>query len=205
MGVRQQRKEQTRQRILAAAQQLVEEQGYEGTTLRAVGQRAGVTAGTIFVHFNGKDALLMAALAEGIQRLLSSAHASFPVDAPLLDQLHHHPRCLLQAYAQHPALRDLLRRTFTLQVEDTGPLFDQAVVAVSTWAQHIGGAQARGELRADSDATLMAKACWAYYWQAVTLLLQAEPPRVEEPIALNRALLEQLLRGAAARDRSAYS
>lgn len=196
MGVRQRRKEQTRLRILEAARQLVEERGYDGTTLRAVGQRAGVTAGSIFVHFNGKDALLMAALADSIQRLLTSAHASFPLDAPLLDQLHHHPRCLLQAYAEHPALRDLLRRTFSLQACDTGPLFDQAAVAVATWAQHIRGAVARGELRGDSDATLMATACWAYYWQAVTLLLQREPSGVEEPIALNRALLEQLVRGA---------
>jgi len=195
MGVRQQRKEQTRQRILTAARHLLDEHGYEGATLRGVALEAGVTAGTIFVHFAGKDALMMAALADEIQRLLGGAHAAFPHDSPLIDQLHHHPRWLLRAYAQRPVLRDLLRRTFTLQVEDTGPLFAQAAVAVATWAQHMESAQARGELRSDTDCTLMAKACWAYYWQAVTLLLQAEPPNVDEPIALNRALLEQLLRG----------
>lgn len=66
---------------------------------------------------------------------------------------------------------------------------------MTTWAGVPEAAESRGELRAHADCTLMGKACWAYTWQAVTLLLRVEPPRVEEAVSVDRALIEQLLDG----------
>lgn len=55
--------EQTRQNILAAALHLFDEQGYAQTSLNAIAERAGVTRGAIYGHFDNKDSIL-AALAD---------------------------------------------------------------------------------------------------------------------------------------------
>ena len=49
------RSEQTRQQILTAANQLVLEQGYHGTSMRQIAARAGIALGGIYNHFSGKE------------------------------------------------------------------------------------------------------------------------------------------------------
>ena len=51
----QKRSEQTRQRVVDAAYQLFIEQGYSATSIRQISQRAGVTTGGIYAHFEGKE------------------------------------------------------------------------------------------------------------------------------------------------------
>jgi AcrR family transcriptional regulator len=48
---------QTRQRIIDATAQLFFEQGFAGTTTRAIAERAGVNEVTVFRHFGSKDKL----------------------------------------------------------------------------------------------------------------------------------------------------
>ncbi|MET0294330.1 MAG: TetR/AcrR family transcriptional regulator [Phenylobacterium sp.] len=54
MSVRKAQKEATRQRVLAAAHQLFESEGYEETTVRAIATRAGVSVGSVFTAFPSK-------------------------------------------------------------------------------------------------------------------------------------------------------
>lgn len=61
----------TREQILEAARALFAEKGFERTTMRAVGERAGVDPALISHYFGNKDGLLGEALA-------------IPVDLPLL-------------------------------------------------------------------------------------------------------------------------
>ena len=49
---------QTRTRILQAAQRLFAAKGFEGTTTRYLAQIAGVAEGTLFRHFANKKAIL---------------------------------------------------------------------------------------------------------------------------------------------------
>ncbi len=53
-------KQQTRERILAAARKLFEEKGFEDTTTRDIAARAQIAAGTLFNYFPTKEALAMA-------------------------------------------------------------------------------------------------------------------------------------------------
>jgi len=66
MGERAARMESTRERILEAAISLYTEQGISATTLRAIGERADVAAGTLRNHFPTRDALDLA-MAERLQ------------------------------------------------------------------------------------------------------------------------------------------
>ncbi|MGE5701510.1 MAG: TetR/AcrR family transcriptional regulator [Clostridia bacterium] len=56
--------QETRERVLAAAKQLMAEKGYKGATTRKIAELAGVNEVTIFRHFKNKEGLLDAALEE---------------------------------------------------------------------------------------------------------------------------------------------
>ena len=49
----------TRDRLLAAAQELIEEGGYAGAQVAAIAERAGVAAGTLYRHFESKQELFV--------------------------------------------------------------------------------------------------------------------------------------------------
>lgn len=70
------KREQTRQKILTAAWQLFETQGYQETSTRQIARHAGVADGTVFSHFDTKLAILregmLSQLAELSQQALSS-------------------------------------------------------------------------------------------------------------------------------------
>jgi AcrR family transcriptional regulator len=54
--------ERTRNRLVDAAHRLFVEQGYHGTSMRQIAQRAGLAAGGIYNHFAGKEDLFVAVL-----------------------------------------------------------------------------------------------------------------------------------------------
>ncbi|MER3444162.1 MAG: TetR family transcriptional regulator [Meiothermus sp.] len=54
----------TRASILQAGLELLVERGYKGATTRAIAERAGLTEVTLFRHFESKEALLKAAVAQ---------------------------------------------------------------------------------------------------------------------------------------------
>lgn len=80
--------EESRQRILDAAEQLFIERGYEGTTLADVGKLAGISYGSIPWHFKNKQGLLFAvaerAWNRGVGRETESSSNWIPsVDGPI--------------------------------------------------------------------------------------------------------------------------
>jgi AcrR family transcriptional regulator len=54
--------EETRQRLLDAADEVLREKGYAGASARTIATAAGVTSALVFYHFGGVDQLLLAAL-----------------------------------------------------------------------------------------------------------------------------------------------
>jgi AcrR family transcriptional regulator len=54
------RGEETRERILDVALELFNEQGYEGTSLREIAERLGVTKAALYYHFKSKEEILLA-------------------------------------------------------------------------------------------------------------------------------------------------
>ena len=59
----------TRERILAVANELFTEQGYEGTSLREIADRLGFTKAALYYHFRSKDEILVALLEPGDELL----------------------------------------------------------------------------------------------------------------------------------------
>ena len=67
--------DQRRSEILSAALDLFHDRGYERTTVQAIALRADVAAGTVYLHFPAKDALLLA-LAEDFESALVERFAA---------------------------------------------------------------------------------------------------------------------------------
>lgn len=59
---------QSRRKIVEAAAALMAERGFAATSLAAVSQRSGLPSGSIYWHFESKEALLGAVLEEGTRR-----------------------------------------------------------------------------------------------------------------------------------------
>jgi AcrR family transcriptional regulator len=73
-----------RERLVTAALHLFSEQGYDGTTVAEIAQRAGLTKSTFHRHFPDKRDVL-AAGQEALSRLLADGIAAAPEDASPLE------------------------------------------------------------------------------------------------------------------------
>jgi AcrR family transcriptional regulator len=69
----QRRKDARPSEILAAAMEAFVEHGYAATKLEDVARRAGVTKGTLYIYFEGKEALFKAVVRESIVPILTTA------------------------------------------------------------------------------------------------------------------------------------
>lgn len=69
MSVRAEKKEATRRRVLEAARELFETEGYEETTVRAIARRAGVSVGSVFTNFQCKLDILSEVMSERLDEL----------------------------------------------------------------------------------------------------------------------------------------
>jgi AcrR family transcriptional regulator len=58
-----------RQRLIWAAARVLDERGYEGTTLREVCAAAGILPGSLYYHFKSKEEIFIRLHAEGFQQL----------------------------------------------------------------------------------------------------------------------------------------
>jgi AcrR family transcriptional regulator len=80
------RGEATRAQLIAIATRLFAAHGYEGTSIEAVLREAGVSRGSLYHHFAGKEALYEAVLEDvetkvGMQTVAAAGDATGPVDA----------------------------------------------------------------------------------------------------------------------------
>lgn len=66
-------KEATRQRVIDAAKELFDTQGYQGTTVREIASHAGVSVGSVFTTFASKYEIL----SQVMQDRLDGLHAEF--------------------------------------------------------------------------------------------------------------------------------
>ncbi|HZZ86734.1 MAG TPA: TetR/AcrR family transcriptional regulator [Caulobacteraceae bacterium] len=77
------KRERTRLKLIEAALQVISEQGFAGASLDAIARRAGVTRGSIYSNFAGRDELMTAAVASQGMRLDREFSERLPLKAQL--------------------------------------------------------------------------------------------------------------------------
>lgn len=101
----------TRARLIRAALELFTTQGFRGTTTPEIAQRAGVAEATIYRHFPGKEALLVAACLEAQSHgKLLIAEEDQRAGTDLRDGLTRIGRQLIELAQHDPALLRMLLR-----------------------------------------------------------------------------------------------
>ena len=87
MGVRERKERERaemRRRILAAARDLFEERGYDGTTMRAIADRMDYSTTILYEHFDGKEELMSAVVAEDFRSLTRGLVETGQVEDPVV-------------------------------------------------------------------------------------------------------------------------
>ncbi|THA75089.1 TetR family transcriptional regulator [Streptomyces sp. A0642] len=112
MGLRERKKLRTRVAIRTATYRLIQERGYEATTIEQIAEAAEVSPSTVFRYFATKEDIV---LTDEYAPLMVAALRSRPLDEPPLESL----RLMMhEALASFPAAEDEeLRRRTRLMVE----------------------------------------------------------------------------------------
>ena len=109
----------TREQIVEAAIALMDEEGVDAMTVRALARRLGVQSPALYWHFaGGKDEICEAVVAE-----ISGMVEVTPDDGPPLDALTRHVASIREHWLAHPSALELSRRfppTVTSDVARSG-------------------------------------------------------------------------------------
>ena len=182
----------TEQAIRAAALHLFAEVGYGNTTNRAVAERAGVSPGTVYYHFESKRDLFLAVLhdtrATIRERLLGSTGDARTLQARITRMID----AALELHDEHPTLArfeaaaavDLLRHP-ELADGSTAQLEDGRAVLVGL----VADARRRGEVTADLDDAAVADAIGALLQGLSQLALRVDRPRLDLAFRASSELL----------------
>ncbi len=75
---RQSQKEATRQRVIAAARELFDSHGYQGTTIREIARHAGISVGSVFTTFASKGEILSEVMQARLEPLYAEIDRVMP-------------------------------------------------------------------------------------------------------------------------------
>lgn len=197
-----------RLRILAAAEALFSERGYDGVSITAIAKRAGVSKANVFHHFDSKNALYVAVLRDACDQstALLLDHLDRSSDT-IRERLANFTREHLKQVLERPQIsrlisRELLKNHPRRNEQLARQIFGENFAALVDLLRR---AQTDGELRADLDPAMIAVVLIGadvFYFQARDVLRHF--PDVGFAMAPDRyseMLCEIILAGILARPR----
>jgi AcrR family transcriptional regulator len=164
-SVRETKRSETREKIVRAAFALFQQHGYDGTTIDAIAERAGVGKRTFFRHFPSKMEVAFPYEQQRLQRFAELLEEHFDLDNPV----HGVARALFALLPEYQRARDmiLLERTIRL---GTGSWEWMAHNSENEriWRDLIAQALGRGQLTA-LEARVLAAAIYAAAEEVIDL------------------------------------
>ena len=113
LGLRERKKIKTREAIRSATYALVEEQGYDATTIEQIAERAEVSPSTVFRYFPTKEDIV---LTDEYDPLMVEELRSRPGDEPWPDSLRHVMHRAVQLGMKEPLRVSRLRTRLMVEV-----------------------------------------------------------------------------------------
>jgi len=195
------RSAETRARILAAAVQCLDEQGFARATFQRIARRAGVTVGAVQHHFAAKEDILRAVLQDSFAHL-SSCFEGVCVDGADLDERVSVFIDRAWLHCGHPPFRSTLEILMTTRGSHVGRHWMDSPVLESTrrverlWRSIFSGV----EISAARHLAVLRFAFAALAGIAMTVRLEASPAGTARQLALLKtALVAQIERAEAER------
>jgi AcrR family transcriptional regulator len=185
----------TRERLLRAAQDLIEEGGYAAASVAAIAERAGVAAGTMYRHFDSKEDLFVEVfrtVCSGEERAMRAASAEM-ASAGAVARLEE----VLATFAER-ALRNP-RLAWALIAEPVDPLVDAERLAyreryAGVVAEGLRDGIADGELpaqNADLTAAALVGGCGEALVGPLSPVASASRPSDQEVVAALRVFVRR--------------
>ena len=143
----------TRERLVAAAKQLLDEGGPEAVTLREVGRRAFVSHNAAYRHFINRDALLAALANEDLDDLVCLFRDVEETDSSSFAALRNSLLHLIDFARKRPGRYRLMLSETSVRNPD-GSTEQKTAAAFQALAEHIGKCQVEGDLRAGDPRKL---------------------------------------------------
>jgi AcrR family transcriptional regulator len=161
MGLRTENKEKRRQRILAAAQGLIDRAGIDAWSMRKVARAAGVSVTTLYNLFGSKDEI-RSALVGGFFDELDRDVEQTPIERPL-----ERARAVVTVGVDHVVAEAAMTRSSLLAAEQ-GPADEDPATPLAVSMQRVAlqAAMDRGLLRDDMRADLLAAQVYAGFHRA---------------------------------------
>ncbi|GAB7039462.1 TetR/AcrR family transcriptional regulator [Catenuloplanes niger JCM 9533] len=134
MRRRERERSNVRDRIVAAALEILESEGAAALTVRRVAAEVEYTPPIVYQHFDGKDGLLLALVEHGYHELHREMSAAMPATG---DRLLHGAEAYLRYAGAHPHLYQAMNNTLldaAARRRAAGPLIALAYRALADWS-----------------------------------------------------------------------
>ncbi|MGI9410214.1 MAG: TetR/AcrR family transcriptional regulator [Hyphomicrobiaceae bacterium] len=153
---------ETRARLIAASEEIIDEAGFEALRVEEVVLRAGTAKGTFFAHFKDKDALMDLVIGQRIDVYLDALQAGPAPESveALAEALV--PLCEFMTCERY-VFDVILRHSGAAAVEEIGPIattFGRQIEILVGWLE-------RAAFRRDIAADLQAEGVHAFMMQAM--------------------------------------
>ena len=189
------------QRILAAAEDLFAERGYDAVSMHAIATRAGMCKANVFHHFTSKNALYIAVLRQACRDSDENLHKLEGADLPFAERLAGFAREHLSQVLEHHKVSRLIQRE--MLHSDPRRAQEMADKVFGDKFQHlvavIREGREQGELRADVDPAMVATlliGANVFFFEARDLLRHfPDVSFAANPERYSRHLVDILLRG----------
>jgi AcrR family transcriptional regulator len=158
---RERERAETREKILEAARRMFVQQGYEGTTMRAIAAKIGYTPTAIYHHFKDKDALVAELAALDFRALAQALRQTGTVADPL-ERLEQIGAAYVEFGVTHPMHYQFLFMTRRPKGRAAGGMQrDPGEDAYGFLRQTCAEVIATGRLRTEfNDPDELAQMCW---------------------------------------------
>lgn len=181
----------TRDQIRAAAWALFSSKGFAETTTQAIAERAGVAAGTVFVHASDKEDLLFLVMHDRLVETFERAFETMP-NAPLLEKFMHLFGALFRMYGEAPGVAAAFIRSLP---GAKGPNAERMRTMTFGFLHRlslvIASAQQSGEVAAEHNPLLCAQNVFGLYFMALIAWIDGHAPlEALEPLLMQSLSLQ---------------
>lgn len=191
-GLRERKKQQTRDAIVAAAGTLFGRQGFGATTMEEIAAGAGVSAGTLYNYFGTKNTLLLAHIESRVADMTETGSALLTAPPPdVVKAVQALTRLYLDRFISLE--RELLREVIAASFGSTSEILPELIRLdelllhqLEALLSHFANA---GDLQAGVDVS---EAAIALYSLFATQLIMYVGVEAMTPTALRRAVARQI-------------
>jgi TetR/AcrR family transcriptional regulator, cholesterol catabolism regulator len=168
-GTKQGRPSERREALVQIAAELFADQGYRATTVRHIGDAAGVLSGSLYHHFDSKETILDELLSSYLEDLLDTYRTVVRGDATPAGALRELVRVSFRSMSEHRAAITVLQneRNYLRGLARFGYLTEVEAEVRRIWITVLRDGVAAGEFRGDLDPLVTYRFLRDSVWVAV--------------------------------------